>query len=114
MAVLSEEQYLATANSPMRQLPPAAEPPFDFGDYFDAIPDEDFAGHACHGDVTYVYEDAQSRFQHVLFNSQDRNVFMVVILDAVNRNVAGHRLLDLNELYGLDRPLDARPGEVAP
>lgn len=102
MAVLTEAQYHATFNSPMRQLPPEAEPPFDFGDYLDTIPDEDFAGHECRGDVTYVYEDAQSRFQHVLFNSQDRNVFMVIVLDVRNHEVAGHRLLDLDQLYDLD------------
>jgi hypothetical protein len=113
MAVLSEEQYLAFADSPMRQLPCDAEPPFDFGDYFDAIPGEDFGGHVCHGDVTYVYEDAQECFQHVLFNSEDRNVFMVVILDLAKHKVAGHRLLDINELYGLDEALGAGR-EVSP
>lgn len=85
----------------MRQLPPEAEPPFDFFRYFDAIPVDDFDGHACQGDVTYVWEDASARFQHVLFNSQDKNVFMAVILDLQAGSVVGHRLLDLNQLYGL-------------
>ena len=100
---LTQAQYQATYTGSMRQLPPDAEPPFDFIDYLDTIPGEDFAGHACQGDVTWVYEDAQGRFQHVLFNSEDRNVFMAVVLDALERTVAGHRLLDLNALYGLDR-----------
>ena len=85
----------------MKRLEVEAEPPFDFWPYFDSIPDSDFAGNDCPGDVTYVWEDATSRFQHVLFNSQDANVFMVVVLDIHSQTVAGHRLLNLNELYSL-------------
>jgi hypothetical protein len=102
MASLSEDQYKATFAPPMRRLPSEAEPPFDFGSYFDAIPAGDFAGYECQGDVTYVWEDASARFQHVLFNSQDKNVFMTVILDLHAQAVVGHRLLDLNRLYGLN------------
>jgi hypothetical protein len=101
MANLSENQYKATFGSSMRQLPPDAEPPFDFGSYFDSIPGVDFAGYECRGGVTYVWEDSTCRFQHVLFNSQDKNVFMVVVLDLVGLKVVGHRLLNLNQLYGL-------------
>ena len=102
MASLSEDQYKATVASPMRQLPPEAEPPFDFGPYFDAISPGDFASYECRGDVTYVWEDAAAKFQHVLFNSQDKSVFMAVILDLHDQVVVGHRLLNLNRLYGLD------------
>ena len=102
MPHLSEDQYQATFSPPMRQLPPDAEPPFDFFSYFDAIPADDFARYECRGDVTYVWQDASATFQHVLFNSQDRNVFMAVILDLRAKAVVGHRLLDLNQLYGLN------------
>jgi hypothetical protein len=101
MANLSEDQFKATFGSPMKRLPVEAEPPFDFWPYFDSIPDSDFAGNECLGDVTYVWEDPTGSFQHVLFNSQDANVFMVVVLDIHSHAVAGHRLLNLNELYGL-------------
>jgi hypothetical protein len=102
MPILSDDQYKTTLSTAMRQLPPDAEPAFDFGPYFDAIPVGDFAGHECKGDVTYVWEDASARFQHVLFNSQDSNIFMVLVLDLNSQAVAGHRLLDLNQLYALN------------
>jgi len=34
--------------------------------------------------------------------SENRNVFMVLVLDLGERAVIGHRLLDLNQEYGLD------------
>lgn len=102
MTSLSEHQYKATLSPPMRRLPLEIEPPFDFFPYFDAIPVADFNDYECRGDITYVWEDASAKFQHVLFNSQDKNVFMVVVLDLHARVIIGHRLLDLNNLYGLD------------
>ena len=103
MARLSESQYNATLGALMRRLPSEAAPPFDFGPYVDEIPASDFAGYECQGDVTYVWEDDSATSQHVLLDSQDENVFMAVILDVRAKVVAGHRLLDLNDVYGLGK-----------
>ncbi|QRP63236.1 hypothetical protein I6J77_14105 [Rhodanobacter sp. FDAARGOS 1247] len=85
----------------MRQLPFEAGPPFDFWAYIDTIPTSDFAGYSCHGGVTYVWEDVAREFQHVMLNTQHKNVFMVIVLDLACNTVKGHRLLNLNELYTL-------------
>ena len=78
------------------------QPPFDFWGYFDQIPSADFSGHDCSsGSVTYVYRHPSGRFEHVLVDSDTRDVFMVVVLDRQNGVVLGHRLLDLPRLYGL-------------
>src|SRR4051812_16765969 len=101
MPRLSEPQFLATARAAMARAMGEA-PPFDFWPYFDAIPDDDFEGFDCSaGEVTYVYRSPDERFEHVLVNSTDRDVFMVVVLDRTARTVVGHRLLDLPVLYGL-------------
>lgn len=102
MKLLTETEFRATFAEPMQRLGVDAESPVEFWSYFDAIPSEDFAGHDCsEGSVTYVWTDATGHFQHVLINSENRNVFMVVVLDARNALVLGHRLLDLNHGYGL-------------
>jgi hypothetical protein len=86
----------------MKQLPTETGSPFPFWDYFDAIPTADFEGHDCSaGSVSYVWEHPTGRFQHVLVDSNDKNVFMVVVLDIPGRTVFGHRLLELNREYGL-------------
>jgi hypothetical protein len=102
MPTLSEAQFKEAFRPPMRQLPPEADPPFDFWGYIETIPVSDFAGYSCHGGVSYVWEDAAREFQHVMLNTQDKNVFMVVVLDLASGNVKGHRLLDLNKLYTLN------------
>jgi hypothetical protein len=53
--------------------------------------------------MTYVLQHPTGRFQHVLVDSEDKNVFMVLVLDIAGSSVLGHRLLDLNREYGLTR-----------
>ncbi len=102
MKHLDEAEFKDTFADPMQQVEQNAEPPFDFWDYFDHIPEEHFEGHDCKsGGVTYAWTDVTGRYQHVLVDSEDKNVFMVLVLDLQSSSVYGHRLLDLNREYGL-------------
>jgi hypothetical protein len=104
MKQLSQSEFLATFREPMRRLSRDEEPPFEFWSYFESIPAAHFEGHDCSaGTVTYAWEDASGRFQHVLVNTEDKNVFMVLVLDISSGDVLGHRLLDHNREYGLTR-----------
>jgi hypothetical protein len=40
-------------------------------------------------------------YEHVLVNTEDQNVFMVLVLDLDAGVVYGHRILDLRREYGL-------------
>jgi len=102
MGRLSENDFQATFASPMQRVASEEGPPFDFWPYFESIPEADFEGHDCSaGTVSYAYRDATGRFEHVLVNSEDRNVFMVLVLNRHVNEVVGHRLLDLPRLYGI-------------
>jgi hypothetical protein len=103
MPLLSQEQYLATFGEPPHRLGPDESPPFDFWPYFESIPPADFEGHDCSaGRIEYAWSMPPGRFVHALVDSEDRNVFMVVVLDSEAGLVYGHRLLDLNREYGLN------------
>ena len=99
--LLSQSQFDETFAAPMRLLPKDADPPFDFWSYFDTISAIDFSGHQFSGSVTYVYEHPSGAFQHVLVNSEEKNTFLAIVLDVRAKKVVGHRLLDLNAMYGL-------------
>lgn len=102
MGLLSREEYLATFGESRSRVAMDEAPPFDFWPYFDTIPAADFEGHDCSaGVVDNVWREAAGRYEHVLVNTQDRNVFMVLVLDRVAGAVHGHRLLELNKEYGL-------------
>jgi hypothetical protein len=102
MSLLSREEFLATFNDPMVRVPAEEQPSIDFWPYFESISQRDFEGHDCSsGQVEYAWRDSSGRFEHVLVDSEDRNVFMLLVLDRLERTVYGHRLLDLNREYGL-------------
>jgi hypothetical protein len=85
----------------MRQVGDEEEPPFNFWPYVQAIPSEDFKGYDCSaGHVKYVYRHPSGRLEHVLINSNNEDVFMVIVVDRSTGTVVGHRLLDLPRLYG--------------
>jgi hypothetical protein len=99
---LTEVEYKATFGEPMRRVASNEGPAFDFWPYFEAIPEEDFEGFDCSaGRVSMVVEHPDRSYQHVLVDSEARDVFMVVVLDLGAKLVIGHRLLDLPRDYGL-------------
>ena len=105
MKLLEEEEYHATFSGQMKRVDPERRPPFDFWDYVDAIPPADYQGFDCsERSVTYVWETEDGGVQHVFFDSEDKDVFMVVVLDVVQSQVIGHRLLNLPVEYGLKAP----------
>ena len=103
MKLLSEPEYRATFGPRMVRAGPDEAPLFDFWPYFEAIPQADFEGFDCTaGQVHWVYRDSEGKYENVLVSSQDKNVFMALILDRGAQTVIGHRLLNLRREYGLD------------
>ena len=101
---LDEDTFRKTYVQPIQRLGEDCAPPFEFWSYVDAIPESDFQSFDCSkGQVDWVYQ-LGDQFQHVLINSTTRNVYMVIVLDLANSLVSGHRIVNLNELYGLDTP----------
>jgi hypothetical protein len=101
MGLLSREEYVATFGATRSRVDAHDPAPFNFWLYFDMIPEADFEGHDCSaGHVQYVWREPV-RYEHVLVNSEDRNVFMVLVLDRMEFRVLGHRLVDLKREYGL-------------
>lgn len=102
-SAFTEQEFKATYGEPMHRAAAEESPPFDFWPYFEAVADSDFQGYDCsEGQVEYVYREPSGRFEHVLVNSNDQNVFMVLVLDRASGEVYGHHLLNLNKEYGLE------------
>jgi hypothetical protein len=104
MHCISDEEWPTYCAEPMARVSDDAEPLFDFWPYAERIPIEDFKGFDCSaGQVDYAFRHPNGRYEHVLINSDKRNVFMVLVLDREALWVVGHHLLRLNELYGSTR-----------
>lgn len=55
--------------------------------------------------LEHVWIGADGVHEHVVFETNHRRVYLVVVCDVEAGRVAGHHLLDINETYGLPSPL---------
>jgi len=97
MKKLTQEEFKATINQP--EVLEEGDPVFDFWDYVEKIPVDDFEGHDCtKGDVYKVYRMKGNNLEHVLIYSATPDVFMALVNDLENKTVVGHCLLDFAEI----------------
>jgi hypothetical protein len=103
MPLLDENVYRTTFGVKMLRIRADGNAPFPFWDYVERIPCEDFRGYDCTaGSVQWIWRSDDGRFEHVLIDSrEDTDVFMVVVLDLVKKEVVGHRLMDFKHEYRL-------------
>jgi len=102
MPLLDEHAYRETFGEKMLRVRSDGDAPFPFWAYVDQIPTEDFQGYDCsEGSVQWVWRSNDGRFEHILIDSkEDKDVFMVVVLDLAKKEVVGHRLMDFKREYG--------------
>ncbi|GAB2474265.1 hypothetical protein GCM10011375_24710 [Hymenobacter qilianensis] len=97
---LSLEDYNQTFQSPMQDVTSTAEQIVDIWPYVDVIPAIDLDGFEIM-DVVYVYLNPNGLFEHVFIGTQDKNVFLVIIINTSELKIQGHYLLNLVEMYSL-------------
>jgi hypothetical protein len=102
MPLLDDASYRSAFGKKMQRVAASGDVPFPFWSYVDAIPQEDYQGYDCSdGSVQWVWRDENDRFEHILIDTkEDRDVFMVVVLDLQKKHVVGHRLMDFKREYG--------------
>ncbi len=80
--------------------------------YVDAVPQSDLNPHTLHDHfVEYVYRSSDNRFDHVLFMTKTKNVYLVVVVDLKKDQIKGHHILDLNKLYAITEQVNEGDGE---
>ena len=100
---LSKEEYLDTMMSGMAEATGEEFPDVDIWPYVSELLEErlviDYVleKHL----VEKIYRNRNKSFDHVLLPTRDKNVFVVIIVDLIQKKVHGHYNLDLNEEYGL-------------
>jgi hypothetical protein len=97
---LSEEEFTACFATPMQNVTANPGAIIDIWPYIDAL-DLDALCLPSLNDVHYVYRDALGRFDQVLIGTGRFNTLLVIIVDLAKGEVHGHRLLDLNQEYGV-------------
>jgi hypothetical protein len=99
---LNEDEFLATMGATPRAVGVDEAPPFDFWTYFESLPRSEWGMHDFSGErVAAAWLMPGDAWEHVLIASEDKNVLLALVLDLERGAVYGHRVLDLNRLYGV-------------
>jgi hypothetical protein len=102
MKVLSEAEYLHTMRSPMRDVTANLDEGIDIWPYIRTVATTvNIPSIVLQNEwVEYVYRCGDDAFDHILISTDEKNVFLAVIVNRNEQMVYGHHLLDLNEKYG--------------
>ena len=102
---LPEGQFKATFIGKMTNVTESAEPLDDFWIYVKALTKEyPVLKYALDNKlVKSVYRNETNTYDHVLLPMDNKNIFLVIVVNLVSENIFGHYLLDLESEYGLKK-----------
>ena len=100
---LSETEFKSTMSG-MTNVTDSGDATVDIWEYVDQLVKLGVVPKVVYDDtlVEYVYRNDTKTFDHVLLPVGTPNVFVVVIVDLVNKCAYGHYPIDLNKEYGLE------------
>lgn len=101
MALLTEDQFKATLGD-MKPLAGHDAPQVPTTAYRRAIAVDELGDWMFSAAPDQLYRRSDGGIVHVLYGSDDKNVFLVVVVDVPLATILGHHILNLNRVYGLE------------
>lgn len=99
---LTEKEYKSTMTVKMVDITETAEPVVDIWPYVQKLNEQKVVLNYVYENelVETVYSNSENSFHHVLLPTDNKNVFIVIVIDATAKEISGHFCLDLNKEYG--------------
>jgi hypothetical protein len=101
--MLTDKEYKSTMTPKMFDVTQTAEPIVDIWDYVEKLTADKIVNEYTFKNnlVETVYRNQTNTFDHVLLPTPDKDIFIVIIVDLINKNIKGYFRLDLNVEYSL-------------
>lgn len=100
---LTQAEYDATWHGPrMEDKTTTATEVLDIWPYADAALRASYPHECnCNLEVNHVYESQDGQFQHVAIGTNTSNLYLVIVVNVMAKQIEGHFHLNLGKLYGL-------------
>ncbi len=100
---LTKVEYMSTFDQKMIDVTKTAVPVVDIWQYVEQLTKQNVVLPYVFEKqlVEYVYENTESTFHHVLLPTNNKNIFVAIIVDIEKEQIKGHYTLDLEKEYGL-------------
>jgi hypothetical protein len=101
---LTEKEYKDTITKKMVDLTDTGDSAVDIWDYVGQLTnDKEVLDYVNQEQlVEKVFRNDEGTFDHVLLPTDNKNIFIVIVVDLTQQVIKGHFRLDLNEQYGLE------------
>lgn len=101
--LLTEKEFKSTFTDKMVDVTQTAEPVVDIWQYVQELTTNKIVDQYIfdNGLVEKVYRNQSNTFDQILLPTPDKNTFIVILVDLLNKKIKGHYQLDLNAEYGL-------------
>lgn len=100
---LTQDQFRSTMTEKMMDVTNSAEPVIDIWSYVEILVSQNtvvefvFNNHL----VDSVFRNLGNTFDHILLPTDRPDIFIVIIVDLIGKQIIGHYRLDLDKEYGL-------------
>lgn len=100
---LTEKAFQATFGDGMTDITQMEiEDPVYIWDYIQLLADKGIIEETIVADenVDKVYRNNENTFDHIIIPTEKRNVLLTIVIDLKKKSIFGHKILNLNSLYG--------------
>ena len=100
---LTKEQFIETMDR-MTDITEECEPIVDIWGYAGELNRQNLLSEHMFENrfVEAVYRNYDNSYHHVMLFGQEKNVYIVIVVDVKRHSIMGHYLLDINKEYGLN------------
>lgn len=98
---LTETKFKNTFGNKMIDITETAEPVVEIWDYVERLMKENIVDNYVYENnlVETVYRNDTLTFEHILLPTNDKNVFITLVVDLTSKTIFGHIKLDLYKTY---------------
>jgi hypothetical protein len=102
---LTEQEYKSTMTGKMTDVTESAQPIVNIWPYVEILRNDKIVLDYVFTNefIESVYTNGDGSFHHVLLPTDNKNIFIVLIIDVIGQTIKGHFKLDLNQQYGLSQ-----------
>ena len=98
MKLLTETEYKETFSPPMNDVSKSAEEIIDLWAYADVIIENEYSEYdTWEWKVAHIYETGDGHFQHIGIPVPKDDVYLIVIVNKIQRSIVGHYILKLGK-----------------
>jgi hypothetical protein len=98
---LTEIELKNTFGNKMTDVTQTAMPVVDIWNYVKELAKENLVDNYVYENnlIEVVYRNDSSTFDHILLPTENKNIFITIVVDLIEKNILGHTKLDLDQMY---------------